>query len=83
MLTTEQKQAKLDTLIKDLANDLREEVQRIEASPDTTQNHYANYGALISRLAAGNQNVAKLISLALVKAGANRLGVSNAVKLFT
>ncbi len=73
---------KLDAVIAELAADLKDMVSKIESSPATTQNHYGCYGALISRVANGNKNIANVVALALIKAGANRVGVANAVKLF-
>ena len=74
--------AKTQQLIDGLAIDLKEDVARIEASPETTQHHYGDYGSIISSVAAGNRNVANLIGHALIKAGAHPLGVANAIKLF-
>ncbi len=81
-LTPEEKKAKLDQLIIDLAGDLKPEVDKIEASPMTTQNHYGNYGALLTTVSGGNQNTANLIALALIKAGANEQGVKSAMAVF-
>ena len=69
-------------LIDDLALDLKEAVAQIEASLETTQHHYGDYGALISQLANGRKPVALVIGHALIKAGANPIGVANAIKLF-
>lgn len=74
--------AKTQQLIDDLATDLKQDVARIEASPETTQHHYGDYGGLISTVANGNKAVANLIGHALIKAGANAIGVANAIKLF-
>lgn len=74
--------AKTEKLIADLATDLKEDVAKIEASPETTEHHYGNYGSLISAVAKGNVNLANLIGHALIKAGAHPLGVANAIKLF-
>lgn len=73
---------KLQKLIDELANDLSPEVKRIESSLATTQNHYGDYGNIISRTAKGNKNIALVIGKALVKAGANSVGVANAIRLF-
>ena len=74
--------AKTQQLIDDLATDLKADVARIEASPETTQHHYGNYGSLISAVAGGNAKLATLIGHALIKAGAHPLGVANAIKCF-
>ena len=69
----------LDRLITDLSNDLKPEVKKIEAMPETTQNHYGFYAAVIG--GAKSQLEANIICLALMKAGANKEGVRNAKKL--
>jgi hypothetical protein len=68
-------------LIKELAEDVRPEVQRIEAKPATTQNHYGDYMALLNIVSGGNSQVGKVISLALIEAGANKAGVASALKI--
>ncbi len=76
-------QTQFNALVASLAADFKPQVIRIEASPETTQHHYADYGNLISQLAAGkNSQVAKVIALALTQAGANPVGVANGLKLF-
>ena len=72
--------AKLEKLISDLAQDLRPEVERIEKGIKTTQNNYGHYMALISTVSKGNKGLAKLLSLALVRAGANPQGVASAMQ---
>jgi hypothetical protein len=79
-LTPEQKQAKLKQLVTDLAGDLRETVAKIEAKLATTQNHYGDYMALLSSIAR-DKNTAKIISMALVEAGANVQGVTSAMRV--
>ena len=81
-LTPEEKAAKRAELIDGLAEDLKEMIQKIEARPMTTQNHYGDYGSLISGLSKGNKVVAQIIGEACIKAGANATGVANAIKLF-
>jgi hypothetical protein len=54
-------------------------VQRIEAKPATTRNHYGDYGAALSNLSGGRKGVAQLLGRAFVKAGANAQGVSDAL----
>jgi hypothetical protein len=69
-------------LIDSLAEDLASFVEHIEAKPETTQNHYGDYGVALNSLSGGSKGKASIIALALVKAGANRDGVLNAYKLF-
>jgi len=69
-------------LISDLAADLKPMVKDIEAGIPTTQNNYGRYGSLISQLSKGDKRVGAIIALALIEAGANRVGVQNALKLF-
>jgi uncharacterized pyridoxal phosphate-containing UPF0001 family protein len=67
-------------LIDGIARDLAETVQRIEAKTATTRNRYGDYMAVIGTL-ADNKAKATFIALALVKAGANRQGVSDAMRV--
>jgi hypothetical protein len=76
-MTDQEKADKLNQLIYELSQDVAPEVQRIEASIETTQNHYGDYGALISQVSGGKPAVAKIIAAALIKAGANQAGVTN------
>ena len=69
-------------LINDLANDFKPVVREIESGIKTTQNNYGRYGGLIAQLSKGDKGVANIIALALIKAGANSLGVNNGLKLF-
>lgn len=57
--------------------DIQAMVAEIEAKPETTQHHYGDYGASLSKLSQGRTVVAQLLALAFVKAGGNRLGVIN------
>ena len=69
-------------LINDLANDFKPVVREIESGIKTTQNNYGRYGGLIAQLSKGDKGVANIIALALIKAGANSIGVNNGLKLF-
>ena len=80
-MTIEQR-TKVDELVSDFAEMLKPEVDRIEATPATTQDHYGDYGALLSTVSNGDPRTAQLLALALIKCGANRNGVSWALKLF-
>ena len=73
--------SKLDVMIAELAQDLREHVAKIEKKPATTQNHYGDYLGLIGSIANGNKNVAKIVVSALLEAGANHTGVAAAYKI--
>ncbi len=68
----------LKETITALAGDFKPLVTEIEASIKTTQDHYGRYMAVISGLSKGNEKVAKIISLALMEAGANPNGVRSA-----
>tara|TARA_R110000822_G_scaffold37178_1_gene104212 strand:+ start:846 stop:1091 length:246 start_codon:yes stop_codon:yes gene_type:complete len=77
--TLNEKQSKL---IKELANDFSETVKTIEKGLKTTQNNYGRYGQLLSMLSKGNRKHAEIYALALIEAGANIIGVKNALKCF-
>lgn len=72
---------KLEVLIAELVPDLKPLVESIESQPATTQNHYGDYMAVLSMLAKGNLQMGRIIAAALVEAGANSVGVADAVKL--
>lgn len=63
--------------LKAVAADMRPLVQAIEAQPPTTQNHYGQYMAVLSRHAP---NTAITMALCLCMAGANRDGVRQGYK---
>ena len=73
---------KQQQFVTECAADFKPLVMKIESGIATTQNHYGKYGAVISQLSKGNKNAAGFIALALVEAGANRLGVAYGLKLF-
>lgn len=62
-------------LINGLAEDLKPEVENIEAMPETTRNHYGQYMRLVT-LVPGKEAI---IATALIKAGANVQGVRDAL----
>jgi hypothetical protein len=71
---------RLDSLVKELAGDVRELVAEIEASPPVTQHHYGRYLSVI--LGVGSDaSVRKVIALALLEAGANKAGVGAALRI--
>ncbi len=69
-------------LIKDLACDFADFVEKTESGLKTTQNNYGKYGAMLSRLANGNKQYAQIYALAMIEAGANVQGVNDALKCF-
>lgn len=71
---------KLTKLIDELAGDFKPAVQKIEAKIPTTRNHYGDYMGLISSLAKTKQH-AQLFAMAMIKAGANRQGIGDALKV--
>ena len=80
-MNTPEKGAALKKLIKELGEDLKPEVDRIEAKIATTQNRYGDYMALLSVLCKDMDiNYAKTVGLGLMMAGANVQGVRDAVK---
>jgi hypothetical protein len=80
-LTPEQAREAMNKLIDDLAGDFKEKVAEIEARIATTQNHYSDYGALISGVTK-NPREANIVGHALIKAGANRDGVIAGLRCF-
>jgi hypothetical protein len=70
----------LNKLIDDLASDMKDAVTQIESGFKTTQNNYGRYMQLLSTLAK-NKAEGQVFALALIKAGANRQGVSSALQV--
>lgn len=71
---------KLNQLINDLASDMKDAVTKIESGFKTTQNNYGNYMQLLSTLAKDKQT-AQIMAMAMIRAGANRQGVSSALQV--
>jgi hypothetical protein len=72
----------LDSMIADLAKDLRPIVQQIDSDPlKTTKHNYGRYMNLIASIAKGNKQSAQIVVAALLDAGANRDGVAAAYKI--
>tara|TARA_R110000737_G_scaffold26683_1_gene45463 strand:- start:146 stop:403 length:258 start_codon:yes stop_codon:yes gene_type:complete len=69
-------------LVLDLAEDFAPFVKKVESGMALTQNHYGAYGSMISKLSKGNRAVALIFSYALMMAGANGQGISDAMKSF-
>lgn len=70
----------LQTIINDLAEQLRPGIAEIEKSPAITRGHYDVYMGIISKHAA-DAGQAKVLSAAMIKAGANAQGVTDAQRL--
>jgi len=79
MTTTKEQKSSLQEAIADLAKDLQQDVQEIEAKPETTKGHYGFYLGLLSQWK--NKEVRKVVALALIQAGANEEGVRSALEL--
>ena len=69
-------------LVLDLAEDFAPFVKKVESGMALTQNHYGAYGSMISKLSKGNRAVALIFSYALMMAGANGQGISDAMQAF-
>lgn len=72
---------RMDTLIDDLAVDLKAIVVDIEGSHATTRKHYGRYMQVLSKFASGDKHNAQFIALALIRAGANRQGIADAMRV--
>ena len=57
-------------------------VQKIESSIATTQNHYGRYGQILAQFSKGDPVIAKVIMLALERAGANPQGLRDGFRNF-
>lgn len=73
----------MNELVASLADDLREIVTEIEGGMQTTQNHYGRYMSVLAAVGQNEPSVKKVVAAALIKAGANHAGVSNALNLST
>ncbi len=72
------KSASVDSLVPAIKQFVRE----IEAQPETTKGRYTEYGRLLSNFSGGDTSKARMMALALVKAGANKQGVKWGLKYF-
>ena len=72
---------KVEAAIESLAADMPEVIAIAEREPMVTQGHYGNYLAIIPRLAGDDKTMQHIISLALIRAGANATGVRSAMKI--
>jgi hypothetical protein len=82
MSTLTQLTEKQETLVNGLADDFRPLVKKIEASIATTQNQYGRYGQLLAQFSKGDPVIAKVIMLALERAGANPQGLRDGFRNF-
>jgi hypothetical protein len=65
-----------------LAEDFAPFVKKVESGMALTRNHYGAYGSMISKLSKGNRKLALVFSYALMMAGANGQGISDAMSAF-
>ncbi len=73
----------LRELLTDMAEEVREVVERIEAGPHLTKGHYGEYMALLSAIddPDGQMKRKIIMASALIMAGADREGVADAFRL--
>ena len=74
------REEQLELLVQELSEDLKPTVVDIEKKFATTKDHYGNYASVISTLSK-NKAEAHIIAKALIRAGANRSGVSSALQV--
>lgn len=82
-MTTEQKEV-LDKIVSDFANDpdIKNTVKSIEDGIKTTQGNYGKYMSFLSQF-CDNKTSLMVMSMALVKAGADAFGVASAMRIIT
>lgn len=80
-MTNEEKKQRVEECIAGLAEDMAPLVKDIEARPNTSQNHYVDYGAVIRQFGGDDQVKQGLVAVALVRAGANRQGITTAYNM--
>ena len=70
------------SIINDLSTDtdIVETVNKIENGLSTTKGNYGSYMAILSPIAS-DKTVLMILASAMIKAGANRFGVTSAYKL--
>ena len=81
MRKKEEMRKKIEQAVEMLVPRLKPAVMGIEASLATTKDHYGAYGELLTSIAP-QKRAAKIVVLALIKAGANREGVFGALRCF-
>ncbi len=69
-------------LVMDLAEDFAPFVSKVESGMATTKNNYGAYGAMLSKLSKGDRKLALIFAYALKIAGANAIGISDAIDAF-
>ena len=74
------KPAPVQKIIDSLAEQLREAVTEIEAQHPSTRGHYGTYMGIFSRF-ADDIGQARVLAMALKKAGANEQGVDDALRV--
>jgi hypothetical protein len=71
--------ARVVEIVTDLAKDFKPLVDKIENTKiKTTQNNFAKYARVISRMSHDDKAMMVIVGLALIKAGANYNGVKSA-----
>jgi hypothetical protein len=78
-MTQKEKETKL---ILDLAEDFAPFVKDVENGIETTRNHYGRYGAMLCKLSKGSKRNATIFAYAMMQAGANGQGISDALSAF-
>jgi len=83
-LATMSAEEKIEMLVSEFANDadIKGVVRDIESRPLTTQNHYGDYMSFLSEYVK-NRVTLKIISMSMVRAGANASGVQSAIQILT
>lgn len=71
----------LKALVAEIADIVRPQVVNIEAGLPTTQDNYDKYMGIITILARNKPQQATIVALALLRAGANPHGVTEALKI--
>ena len=67
--------------MQEVADSLKDLVEKIEGGIATTQNHYGDYMNIIGAVSKGDRESADIIAQALILAGANERGVSDALRV--
>jgi hypothetical protein len=76
------KEFRLDELVDRLVPGFKPVVESIEGRWQFTKNHYGDYLELLSKFneSQGSQ-IAKIVAIALIRAGANKYGVRSALEI--
>jgi hypothetical protein len=84
MITKQDLPQNVQDAIDAIANDpdVKELVKHVESdSIPTTRHNYGRYMTFITTMCHGSENMGYIIGLALIQAGANRQGVTDALKV--